>query len=129
MTVNKELQLELHPCYDCSNIEGESELSTSRNIEPYTGVIQWYLGYFKFISYYNQTYCTFPPVHNHLLLYSIDYVPLVRVRLSHYRCLNNGFLEFWEDFMMGWCPVKFTCWHARSVNGLAIFAKFLMNFL
>ena len=31
MTINKELQLELHPCYDCSTIEGESELSMSRN--------------------------------------------------------------------------------------------------
>ena len=30
MTVNKELQVELCPCYDCSTIEGESELSSSR---------------------------------------------------------------------------------------------------
>ena len=30
MTVNKELQLELCPCYDCSTIEGESELSSSK---------------------------------------------------------------------------------------------------
>ena len=39
MTVNKELQLELHPCYDCSTIEGESELSTSREHrqEQYSG--------------------------------------------------------------------------------------------
>ena len=47
MTVNKELQLESCPCYDCSIIEGESELLTSRNI----GVTQWYLGYCKFILY------------------------------------------------------------------------------
>ena len=37
----------------------------------------------------------------------IDYVDLVRVRESQYRCLNDGFLEFQEGFMMGWCPVKF----------------------
>ena len=30
MTVNKELQLELHTCCDCSTIEGESELSMNR---------------------------------------------------------------------------------------------------
>ena len=55
MTVNKELQLESCPCYDCSTIEGEPEFSTSRNI----GVIQWYLGYCKFILYQ----------HTYLLLY------------------------------------------------------------
>ena len=59
-TVNKELQLEPHPCCDCSTIEGESELSTSRNI----GVIQWYLGYCKFILYqpthlHIYTFCSF----------------------------------------------------------------------
>ena len=32
MTVNKVLQPEPCPCYDCFTIEGESELSTSRNI-------------------------------------------------------------------------------------------------
>ena len=34
--VNKELQLELRPCYDCSTIEGESELSTSREHRTHT---------------------------------------------------------------------------------------------
>ena len=51
MTVNKIEQLESHPCCDCSTIEGESELSTNRNI----GLVQWYLGYCKFILY--------PPIH------------------------------------------------------------------
>ena len=50
-TVNKELQLESHPC-DCSTIEGESELSTSRN----KGVIQWYLGYCNKSILYQPTY-------------------------------------------------------------------------
>ena len=32
MTVSKELQLEPCPCYDCSTIEGESELSRNGSI-------------------------------------------------------------------------------------------------
>ena len=49
--VNKELQLESCPCYDCSTIEGESELSASREHGTHTGAIQGYLVYCRYLSY------------------------------------------------------------------------------
>ena len=62
--VNKELRLELCPCCDCSTIEGESELSTSRehrahiqqhNIITITTVI---LNILQPLTYCTITHCT-----------------------------------------------------------------------
>ena len=77
MTVNKESQLEPCPCYDCSTIEGESAFSTSRNIR----VIQWYLGYHKFILYQ----------HTFLLLYTImdDILLFTPTKESHFAKLED----------------------------------------
>ena len=76
------MQLESCPCYDCSTIEGESELSTNRNI----GVIQWYLGYCKFIATF--IYCTpirnLVPLHLAPLQYISDVCPYTCHIWSHW---------------------------------------------